>query len=457
MPLNRKNKKIKKNEKAKQQQGPPRKAKAKRRVRNRRARQQSGVMMSPIGPGNTGRLGLRGSQNYATTRTAQVIEEDEYVADVLATANNFNVVQYSCNPGQAGTFPWGNRIAQLYEKYEFEYLEFYFRREVSEFATGGTTGKVILSFDFDASDQVPTLKQQMLDTVPHADALPSEPYIKLPIDVACLRDGPARFVRPGAQPAGTDIKTYDAGVLNIATYGLAVTSGAIGELRVRYRVKLMKPVLEAGSLSGGAVHFSSIAATTGNNFAASAQQAGASPALAGISLGSNTLVFPAGIPGNYLVMLTVAGATSATASGGFSFGSGTTALNVLTSGAVRDSTFGVLSLAGTTVNPAFSLYAGTVTAAGSTWTLTPSTIVGTGSMDLFVIALPATLLTAAQRAGPGAADIYRQLAELQEAVRGFHSPRLGESPVEMFGPSSSVEPLRPPGKLGSVAKSVFNR
>jgi hypothetical protein len=178
-----------------------------------------------------------------------VIEEDEYIAEVtVANQPAFNNVQYPVNPGQVGTFPWLSTIAGRFEKYRFDYLEFYYKREVSEFATNGQVGKVIMSFDTDASDAPPATKQQMEDTDPHVDALPSE-NMRLVIPRKMLQNQlDSHYVRPGALPGSADVKTYDVGNLNVATIIIA-NNVAVGELHVRYRVELSIPVLEnAGGL-----------------------------------------------------------------------------------------------------------------------------------------------------------------------------------------------------------------
>jgi len=52
------------------------------------------------------------------------------------------------------------------------------------------------------------------------------------------------FVRPGGLPGGSDIKTYDYGILSVSTIGNNSTAN-IGELRVRYAIALLDPVLES--------------------------------------------------------------------------------------------------------------------------------------------------------------------------------------------------------------------
>jgi len=188
-----------------------------------------------------GVLGLS-SANRSTGRLKQVIEEDEYIADINGSVA-FSCTSYSVNIGQSTTFPWGCKIAALFEKYHFNYLEFYYRREVSEYATNGQSGKIMLSFDYDASDAPPASKQQVLDTIPHADAMPCERTLKLVVNTNEMKSQDGWYIRPGLQPVNTDIKTYDCGVLNVSTYGCA-NDTAIGELRVRYKCTLHVPVLE---------------------------------------------------------------------------------------------------------------------------------------------------------------------------------------------------------------------
>jgi hypothetical protein len=231
---------------------PQKKRKVSNRQRKRRAKMGRAAAEYALEERNLAGKGR--TRNGTTNRRDFVIEEDEYIAEVTpANEPAFNVTQYPVNPGQVGTFPWLSTIAKNFEKYCFEKLEFYYKREVSEFATNGQTGKVIYSFDTDASDPAPYGKQEMEATDPHEDALPSENF-RLPIPKKMLEPvlTDAHFVRPGALPANTDQKTYDVGVLNVATQGTAANT-ATGELHVRYRVRLMVPVLPPGGSQGAGV------------------------------------------------------------------------------------------------------------------------------------------------------------------------------------------------------------
>jgi len=171
----------------------------------------------------------------------QVIEEDEYITDVNGSTA-FATYQFAVNPGQSASFPWLSTVASKFEKYRFEYLEFYYKPQVSPYATNGQAGKVILSLDFDASDNPPTTKTQVESTHPHEDGMPFE-VVSLVVDpTECTRED-AWFVRPGSVPGGADIKTYDVGVLSVSTYNNAATTN-VGELRVKYHVRLWIPVQE---------------------------------------------------------------------------------------------------------------------------------------------------------------------------------------------------------------------
>jgi hypothetical protein len=272
----------------------------------------------------------------------------------------FSLQQFAVNPGQAGLFPWLSSIAKNFEKYQFEYLEFVYKREVSEYAANGQTGKVIMSFDTDASDPAPTSKQQMEDTDPHCDCMPSE-NMKLVVPSAMLKKlNDACFVRPGALPANTDIKTYDIGVLNVACQGTAANT-SVGELHVSYRLRLMIPVLEAGLNISGAATMSAPAGTQ------------ASPFLNGVALTDGPLTIS-----QALTVITVTGLTIG-------------AEYLINIGSTNGVTVDIGTLVGWTVKNGFqnnAAYGGTVTA---TATATTGTFVITDSG-----APGASLLTVAQ-------------------------------------------------------------
>ena len=97
-------------------------------------------------------------------------------------------------------------------------------------------------------------------TWPHKDDMPYK-EVRLNLPIAELTGPGGKYVRPGLPPTGTDIKTYDVGVLHIATSGMESLDAYIGELRVRYRAILLIPVLESATVA----HSKTIAVTYGDN------------------------------------------------------------------------------------------------------------------------------------------------------------------------------------------------
>jgi len=208
-----------------------------KRTTGRRKRSAGGGAALFSGRGNSSLNGKRG----------RVIEEDEYIGEINgSTSATVPVTQsFAINPGQKTTFPWMAPQAASWEYYIIERIEFYYKPEVSVFATGGQTGKVVLTCDYDANDAPPATKQQAEDTIPHADAMAHTP-IRLPLQKTFLHPKGRKYVRPGGVPGNADVTNYDGGNLNVLTFNNG-TTGAIGELHVRYRVRFEVPVLESAT------------------------------------------------------------------------------------------------------------------------------------------------------------------------------------------------------------------
>jgi hypothetical protein len=196
------------------------------------------------------------------------------------------------------------------------------------------------------------------------------------------------------------------------------------------------------------VHFSGTAPTSINNFATAALQAGGTVALQGITAAFNAITFPAGIPGNYLIAMSLAGSTSASA---FSVASQATApaLLLLTATGARDATGGIASNAATAGNYAFLTLTCSVPTAGGAITLNPSTLVGGNAMDLFIVSLPVTVLTVQQQERAALVKMTARMNRLEQLLASVIEDDENEdekyfvSDIEdTVGPSST--PPRPP-------------
>jgi hypothetical protein len=223
-----------------------------RRVRNRsRSKQKSqGRRVGPLtAQGNFNRRNVMMKAfpvgNNPRGRRTCTVSEDEFIADISGSVA-FATTSFAINPGQAATFPWLSKQAAQWEKYHFNFLEFYYKPEVSGYAANGSQGKIILSCDYDAADPPPANKQQAEDTDPHVDAMPYEDVMLRLNQREMFQRSDALYVRPGNLPGATDIKTYDVGNLAVSTIGNANTT-LIGELHVRYTVTFEVPVLESST------------------------------------------------------------------------------------------------------------------------------------------------------------------------------------------------------------------
>jgi len=223
----------------------------KRRAGRRgRAGGKGGGRRGPLGIDGVG-IGRGGEIINSRTHSAPEIREgEELIATVLGSVG-FATTQFSINPANATTFPWLSKIAQLFERFEFEMLSFHFGHDVSGFATQGQTGLVYLSALYDAAAAAPGTVSQIEATDPFVPCMPNQ-------DSCCRLDKKSmhpsnepKYCLQGNPPGATDIKTYNVGSLFVTTTGMANTS-EIGKLRVKYRVRLFDRILDASQTAAPA-------------------------------------------------------------------------------------------------------------------------------------------------------------------------------------------------------------
>lgn len=191
-----------------------------------------------------------------------IVSHREFIQDIAGSVG-FGTTTLRINPGIAATFPWLSVIAQRYESYLFEDLVFEFETQ----APTSATGTVLITLDYDASEAAPTDKTSALAyrssvrSPPWADCT----HISLLEDLNKQR---SYFVRDSALGSNQDIKLYDVATGYVSTQGQASTA-AVGELYVRYKVRLMTPQLGASAATayGGAYSGSTNAAPFGTTVA----------------------------------------------------------------------------------------------------------------------------------------------------------------------------------------------
>lgn len=160
----------------------------------------------------------------------------EYLQDIPGSVA-FSITQFPVNPAWSPTFPWLSAMASLYESYQFDLLEFEYQTE----SPTTFSGSVMSAVDYDASDAAPQDKQALASYSGYVRSAPWENFNQRSTK-ANLSKQKTFFTRSSALSANQDIKLYDTGNFFIATQGQTDAS-IVGELYVRYRVRLMTPQL----------------------------------------------------------------------------------------------------------------------------------------------------------------------------------------------------------------------
>lgn len=166
-----------------------------------------------------------------------VVDHEEYIGDISAAISTWFLTTYSINPGLSATFPWLSSIASRYESYIFESLSFSYK----PVCPTTTPGSMMLAIDYDASDPIPPNKATIMS---YQGAVRTAPWGETTFNAmgSDLRKfGVQRYIR-GSATTG-DIKTTDVGNFFIASQGTPGVATGLGELYVKYRVKLFTPQL----------------------------------------------------------------------------------------------------------------------------------------------------------------------------------------------------------------------
>jgi len=259
----------------------------------------------------------------------------EYVQDITGSVA-FALQQFNINPGLSTLFPWLSTLASMFESYKFNRLNLLFRSS----SPSAQAGKTFLAVDWDVLDSAPASKQAMMQERTKADA---NVWLDLNLgsdSADLLKFGVQRYVRTGSAPVGSDLKTYDVGMLNVASQGVT-NAPVIGELWVEYDVDLITPNTAPAPISEKI--------TAGGASIAAASPFGATPVLAGnvpvvVAADGKTLTFQQG--GNYFMELNGTGTATSFTPGGTAT---VTALTLVTSGAALIEGWSISTTPGQTV------------------------------------------------------------------------------------------------------------
>lgn len=173
------------------------------------------------------------------------IRFDEFVGDVTSSlvSGSFKVDRYAVNPGLTGTFPWASRLASSFLQYEFTGLEFMFvsTSGTALNSTDSNLGVMAMRFLYDPTEPTDLSYVNMVNS--HG-CYRGAPWKNMGVRVD-LRNQVTNVlkVRVGGVPAGQDQRMFDVGAIEVASNGVQGAGIKLGELHVRYHLRLLKPTL----------------------------------------------------------------------------------------------------------------------------------------------------------------------------------------------------------------------
>lgn len=222
------------NNSSKSKPGRARSAKSKKPA----SRSQNKSVSAPVAKGTVTHVPKPQSRGFPNGDI--LVSHRELIADISGSVD-FDARSFRINPGMIDIFPWLSQIAQAYESYVFEKLEFQFETSSNTISTG----KVIIAIDYDPTDNPPLSKKQVMSYrgAVSSPTWSSCSHISLLED---LRKRKTYFVRRGGN---VSIVTSDVGNLFVCTSGQA-DSSVVGEIYVKYQVRFMTPQLNDLSTNG---------------------------------------------------------------------------------------------------------------------------------------------------------------------------------------------------------------
>lgn len=221
--------------------GPAKKAQSNPRRQNNNNSGRQGFNRPPQGvdraPSAMAKVQVSSKPYYTCRPNGDItVRHREYVKDIQGSVD-FVVSGLPINPGRINLFPWLSGLSSRYESYLFDKLEFQF----VTFASSTHPGTVALAVDYDASDQNPKSKLQMLNYVETVTSAAWQ-FCSHKSKLSNLRKQKTYYLRQKA-PVGADLRVSDVGTLLIATDGHN-GNGVFGSLFVEYEVTLMTPQMD---------------------------------------------------------------------------------------------------------------------------------------------------------------------------------------------------------------------
>lgn len=242
-----------------------------------------------------------------------VVRHREYLTPIKGSTA-FRVGRFfPLQPGDPNTFPWLSGLASKYQQYKIRGMVFHYV-PTSGYAVSGTNpalGTVMMQTTYRAGDTSPGSKVEMMNEYWASEASPADTFCH-PIECS-PKENPfnVHYVRNAPVADQTVLPLYDIGKTFVATQGMQADDQIVGDLWVTYEIEFSKPQISSNlvlSASSGTANVD--APTVAGVF-------GLTPTVAigtiPFSMVNNTLTFPQGLLGKYIVVVDVSATTSFTA------------------------------------------------------------------------------------------------------------------------------------------------
>lgn len=203
-------------------------------------------LMKTINMGTTPPRVMNTSRGEAT-----VFHHREYVGELYAgaiaagdTTTQFNIQQYTINPGNPLLFPWLATAAANFQEWEARGIIVELKTETSDVvATGGFIGSMMAGVDYNTISPAPYSKVQ-LENLEYASSVKPSFSMIIPIECKAKNDVLTHlYVAVDSNYNGGDARLYNLGNLYIATQGLPIASTNVAEIWISYEIAFYKPVI----------------------------------------------------------------------------------------------------------------------------------------------------------------------------------------------------------------------
>lgn len=175
-------------------------------------------------------VGFRTEQTL-NMRQSVIISGSEYYADVNSTGTGFTAFGIEINPGLASTFPWLSTVASAYEYYTM--LDFCIELKPSSSSTN--VGTVMLTYDWDMYDPLPTSKRTLMTYKPIISGSPwTYQCLEAPRNMLKAHNNGKLLVRSGAYQGDENLNDVCLAILGLQ----GVPAGYVGDIWLHYKVKL---------------------------------------------------------------------------------------------------------------------------------------------------------------------------------------------------------------------------